>query len=288
MIRTAKQWGFFLAMFLLFSWGISFLAPKPATDPPAPTIDLSWLAPIFSTIATVTAWTGGLFLSALLLYVFIVPLVNKIRNMEWERRQESATQQQVAASPSERPIIVQHSGSNLALKAERAKRKNLELLLESIGNGLSQLCYQVTGQQEPDAVRAIKVLGEAWREMRETMRELDAQLSEVSSKAPHEPATASPRGATWLTYESVLALVKAGNVGIKKAQGMVRSNGGVVGRDDYQRLQEILAYLHSPTDGNGAHESGKQAVNLVNQRVNVTRKPQAMGRSQPRTRKGKR
>lgn len=287
MIRTAKQWGFFLAMFLLFSWGISFLAPRPATAPQAPAVDLSWLASIFSDIATAAVYTLGLLLFGLLLYVFVVPYINKVRDREWERKQESATEHQQAASPNERPIIYNGPSNALALKSERAKRENLQLLLDSISDGLSSLCYQVTGQQEPDAVRAIKVLGDAWREMRETMRELDAQLSEV----PQEPATASLRGATWLTYESVLALVKAGNVGIKKAQMIARENGGVVGRDDYQRLQEILAYLPSPIDQGGAYESRKQAVNGkpgVGEPANATRKPPAMGRSQPRIRKGKR
>lgn len=245
---------------------------------------LSRSAAILSTIATATAWAGGLLLFGLLLYVFVVPLVNKIRDMEWERQQESATEQhQVAAPPSERPIIVQHSGSNLALRAAQTKASNLQTLLDSISNELSQLCYQVTGQQEPDAVRAIKVLGDSWREMLETMRGLDAQLSEGPRETPQEPTGGAPRGATWLTYESVLALVKAGNVGIKKAQGMVREHGGVVGRDDYQRLQKILSYLPSPIEerGTGSHEI--QAVNRklsVGEPANVTRKPQ---RAMPRT-----
>lgn len=236
-------------------------------------------------------------LSFWFIVVVIVPIRDSALSRRWEQKQEvagdaiklprtAATQEQPATHSTERPIIYNNPANNLALRAAQSKASNLEVLLDSIAAGLSELCYQATGQEESDAVRAIAVLQVSWRELVETKRELEAQLSEEMLEAPQERATASPRGATGLTYESVLALVKAGNVGIKRAQGMVREQGGVVGRDDYHKLQEILSWLPSPTDQGRVHEHEKQTVYPVNRGVNVPRKPQAMGRSQPR--KGRR
>lgn len=221
----------------------AYLVQQATGQPLLP--DLSWLAPILSTIAVAAAWAGGLLLFGLLLYVFIVPIVNKIRNMEWERRQDRATEQrQVAAPPSERPIIVQHSGSNLALKAERAKRKNLELLLESISTELSSLCHQVTGQQEPDAVRAIKVLGDGWSETRETMRELDAQLSEIPRETPQEPTGASPRGTSW---RDALALMEwareRDRIGVRATRDLLRGRGVPIPEQEFGAFSAYVQAL---------------------------------------------
>lgn len=172
--------------------------------------------------------------------VVVLPIRDNALSHRWERQQQS----QVAASPSERPIIVQHSGSNLALKAERAKRKNLELLLESISTELSSLCHQVTGQQEPDAVRAVKVLEAGWREMRETMRELETQLSEIPRETPQEPTGASPRGTSW---RDALALMEwareRDRIGVRATRDLLRGRGVPIPEQEFGAFSAYVQAL---------------------------------------------
>jgi hypothetical protein len=96
---------------------------------------------------------------------------------------------------------------------------------------------------------------------------------------------ARPEPERALTYRAVIALLRAGNVGIKYGKEMVRANGGVVGRDDSE-LKALLALLPSPTDAGSPIHAQKQAVNREPEGVNQPVNRRAMGRSQPR--KGRR
>lgn len=92
-----------------------------------------------------------------------------------------------------------------------------------------------------------------------------------------------------LTYRAVAALLKTGNVGIKEAIRVVRENGGVVGRKGYDELRDLLALLPSPIVQKNPDSRNLQAVNRESDTKTVVREPvnrPAMGRSQPRRRRG--
>lgn len=89
-----------------------------------------------------------------------------------------------------------------------------------------------------------------------------------------------------LTYRAVVALLRAGNVGIKEAIRIVRDNGGMVGRKGYSELSDLLPLL-SPIASVSPVSSDSQTVNCEPRGANQEREPvnqRATGRSQLRRR----
>lgn len=269
----------------------AYLVQQATGQPLLP--DLSWLASIFSDIATAAAYTLGLLLFGLLLYAFVVPIVNKIRDRDWQRRQDRATEQQraipVTGNGKTYQVVLpgEHPAHNLALQNAQAKIDNLQKqvgnlqdLLGSFAIGLSTLCEQVTGKQEPDPIRAIKVLERAFSEQDATIESLGATLDALL-EAPQEPTGAPSRVETGPLPDSALAALDAYLLAtpkpkIKEVRAIIRDNGGYVGRD-YQEFTEMVKAVHAFTllkvHGSQAENAPEQAADTQEQVVGEQASP---------------
>lgn len=206
---------------------------------------LSYSAMVLGFVGKATLWTGAISLSCLLLYAVSAPLKAMLLRYSFQKRNpqlaKAATQDQPATHSTERPIIYNNPANHLALKVERAKRENLQVLLDSITSGLSDLCYQVTGQREDDVARAVRVLQAGYLELIETMQELERQAKEATRLVPEEPVDTSPLPDKALSALE-LYLEVTPRPKIKDIRKLIRDNGGEVGRN-YKEFTDAMNAL---------------------------------------------
>ena len=251
MLQKAKEYGFFIAMFLLIVYGISFLAPDETSRPRVVNLG-ELLAPyvpgllaIIKTAVIVLAITAAFIIVGLIAIPFRDWLEYQLAG---RKEQREMTEQGHTAEPAITFTL------DFPIKDYRKQERPVA----------------------PDG-RLQEELAEVIRERNEWER----KYRELSKQQVEKE----------LTYAAVAALLMTGGrVGINEAQRIVRDNGGTVGRD-YKPLQGLLLTIsammtnHSPTAQDGAMHSEKLTVNrkydAVNERVNT-----ATGRSQPRKRRG--
>lgn len=246
------------------------------------TMALRWLKFLLQGVGFVALAVGAGLMTA----VIVLPIRNRLLARKWHRdnpkvarvaQQEEPEalkiklwQPRRAASDSATiPQVapIDHSG---VWATEREHRLMLK--------GLEGLCTRYLEGERPNGAEAM-------------LKSLEALLARLTS-APIPMVAAAPEegeGQRALTYEAVLALLAAGNVGIKHGREIVRKHGGRVGRD-YSQLQEILSLLPSPIGRSVSKSSDFTVVNHEHEResgpVNVPHKSvnhkQAMSRTPPR------
>jgi low affinity Fe/Cu permease len=112
----------------------------------------------------------------------------------------------------------------------------------------------------PEVVNRLKAERNEWkRKYRELLQARPAQVQEPERE---------------LSYRAVIALLEVGNVGIKQAREIVRQNGGMVGREGYAQLQQILTLLPPPIDNSTPTHTVQPTVN----REPSEREPREPGR----------
>lgn len=253
MLQRAKEVAFFIGVFVLVVYGLSFLSPDTTSEPPTTSL-MELLAPYIPGVLAI--------LKALLLAIVITAaaiiiglLVIPIRNWLKYQMEQYATE----LDDSERETVAREMGP--VINDYRQSHRARHQMIVPVAATDSRLESVIQERDE-------------WR------RKYNALLA--ARQSPPEPERE-------LTYRAVAALLKAGNVGIKEAIRIVRENGGVVGRKGYDELRDLLALLPSPIVQKNPDSRNLQAVNRESDTKTVVREPvnrPAMGRSQPRRRRG--
>jgi hypothetical protein len=225
MLQKAKEYGFFLAVFVLVVYGISFLAPNTAGNP----ISLRELLAPYIPGALAILKTGLLAIA-----ITVASLVTGLLAIAFRDRLAYRMNQSIAktASQSDRgndkPIRVNINGWHIQEKR--------------VAESDSQL--QVAIQERDEWQRKYHALLSSQR------------LAQASTAAPEGAS-----GALLLTYASVVALLQERPTSINRAQEIVRKGGGTVPRD-YSPLREIVKLLRpSPIEENTPIHEVEQAVN---------------------------
>jgi hypothetical protein len=251
MLQKAKEYGFFLAVFILVVYGISFLAPNTTGNPIslrellAPYIPGVWA--ILKTGLLVVVVTVAIIAT----YLLVIAYRDKLECRMNKSIVKTASQHD---RDNDKPIRVNINGWHVQ---EKRVAESDSLL-------------QVAIQERDDWQRKYHALHSSYQ-----------RLAQASTSSPEGAS-----GALLLTYASVVALLQERPTSINRAQEIVRRGGGTVPRD-YSPLREIVKLLRpSPIEENTPIHEVKQAVNAVNdgkyERVNG-----ATGRSQPRKGRGK-
>lgn len=243
MLQRVKEVFFFLGIFALAVYGLSFLSPDTTSKPPTTSLK-ELLAPyVPGAIAILKAALLAIVITAAAIIVgfLVIPCRNWLK----------------------------YQMEQYANELDDSERETVAREIRINGQG-----YQV--REKPVAAPDHR-LQAATRERDEWHRKYMELLAARQSLSEPERE---------LTYRAVAALLKTGNVGIKEAIRVVRENGGVVGRKGYDELRDLLALLPSPTVEERPDLRDSQAVNREPERVNQSVNRPAMGRSQPRRRRG--
>jgi hypothetical protein len=247
MLQKAKEYGFFLAVFILVVYGISFLAPNTAGNP----ISLRELLAPYIPGALAILKTGLLAIAITVAAIVIGLLTIPFRH--WLEHRMNKSIAKTASQHQDKPIRVNINGWHI---------------------------------QEKRVAESDSLLQVAIQERDEWQRKYHALLSSQRLAQASTAAPEGTSGAQMLTYASVVALLQERPTGINRAQEIVRKGGGTVPRD-YSPLREIVKLLHpSPIEVSTSIHEVEQAVNNPvhgkYERVNG-----ATGRSQPRKGRGK-
>lgn len=250
MLQRAKEVAFFIGVFVLVVYALSFLSPDTTSKPP--TVSLKeLLAPYIPGLLAILK--GALLAIVITAAAIIVGLlVIPVRNWLKYQMEQYANE----LDDSERETVAREMGP--VINDYRQNHRARHQMIVPVAATDSRLEGVIQERDE-------------WR------RKYNALLQ------------ARPEPERELTYQAVAALLKAGNVGIKEGIRIVRENGGVVGRKGYDELRDLLALLPSPIVQKNPDSRNLQAVNRESDTKTVVREPvnrPAMGRSQPRRRRG--
>jgi hypothetical protein len=251
MLQKAKEYGFFLAVFILVVYGISFLAPNTAGNP----ISLRELLAPYIPGALAILKTGFLAIA-----ITVASLVTGLLAIAFRDRLAYRMNKSIAKTasqndrPNDKPIRVNINGWHVQEKRTAESDSRLQ-----------------AATQERDE----------WQRKYHALHSSYQRLAQASTSSPEATS-----GALLLTYASVVALLQERPTSINRAQEIVRREGGTVPRD-YSPLREIVKLLHpSPIEESTPIHEVKPTANGVNaekqNRVNG-----ATGRSQPRKGRGK-